>query len=122
MLRKIKLWARKLKLDIVAVYIASTDVRTPRFAKLLALAVAAYAFSPIDLIPDVIPVLGLLDDLIIVPAGIALIIRLIPPDLMTSFRNEARARLNPASNQKAAILIVALWVLMAIVFLRFMLA
>jgi len=90
MLDKIKRWAHRLKLDITAIYIASKDTRTPQLAKLLALAIAAYALSPIDLIPDFIPVIGLLDDLIIVPAGIALIVRLIPQELMASFRQDAK--------------------------------
>jgi len=84
-------------------------------AKLLAIGVAAYAFSPIDLIPDFIPVLGLLDDLIIVPVGIALIIKLIPQDLMTIYREDAKALIKPSSNWNAALLIVAIWVFIAFV-------
>lgn len=114
MLAKIKHWASKLKVDIVAIYIASTDRRTPQLAKLIAVAIATYAFSPIDLIPDFIPVLGLLDDLIIVPAGIALIIRLIPPELMNSFRQQAKTRVNPSSNRKMGIFIVAIWMLVGL--------
>lgn len=121
MLDKIKLWARRLKLEVTAVYIASKDVRTPHMAKLLAFGVAAYAFSPIDLIPDFIPVLGLLDDLIIVPAGIALIVRLIPQDLMTIFRQDAKALIRPSSNWTAAMLIIALWTIIAAVVVRIIL-
>ena len=74
MWRRLKEWARALRRDAHAVYLAAFDPRVPWYAKALALGVAAYAFSPIDLIPDFIPVLGLLDDLIIVPLGIALVV------------------------------------------------
>jgi len=116
MLGKIKLWAGQVKLELTAIYIASKDNRTPRMAKLLAIAVVAYALSPIDLIPDFIPVLGLLDDLIIVPAGIVLIVRLIPHDLMTNFRQNAKTLTKPSSNWTAAMLIITLWVAFAVVF------
>ena len=75
---KWKQWARTIKRDAHALYLAARDPRVPWYAKALAIAVAAYALSPIDLIPDFVPVLGYVDDLIIVPAGIALVIRLIP--------------------------------------------
>ena len=78
MLVRLKLWARKLKTDVVAIYIAGRDPRTPWHVKLVALIVAGYALSPIDLIPDFIPVLGYLDDLIIVPLGIMLVVKLMP--------------------------------------------
>lgn len=91
-INKIKQWARDIKRDVVALYIAGGDARTPWHAKVVAVAVAAYALSPIDLIPDFIPVLGYLDDLIIVPLGIMLAIRLIPADLMAEFRSDAVAR------------------------------
>ena len=78
MLEQAKKWARAIRRDVVAVWIAARDPRVPWYAKALALAVAAYALSPIDLIPDFIPVLGYLDDLIIVPLGILLVVRLIP--------------------------------------------
>lgn len=71
MLESAKQWARSLKQDVIALWIAARDPRTPWHAKALAAAVAAYALSPIDLIPDFIPVLGYLDDLLIVPLGIA---------------------------------------------------
>jgi len=115
MLAKLKRWAHRLKLNITTVYIASKDARTPRLAKLLAVAVVAYAFSPIDLIPDFIPVLGLLDDLIIVPAGIALIIRLVPQELMSIYRQNAKASIRPASNWLPAVLIIGLWILFGVV-------
>lgn len=93
----LKSWARSLKRDVVALWIAARDRRVPWHVKVLAGAVAAYALSPIDLIPDFIPILGLLDDLIIVPAGIWLAVRLIPPVLMQAFRSEAALRARPVS-------------------------
>jgi len=85
-------WARLVKRDVHAIYRAARDPRVPWYATLLAAAVAAYALSPIDLIPDFIPVLGYLDDVIIVPAGILLTVRLIPGGLMEEFRAEAARR------------------------------
>ena len=79
MLEKLKSRARALKHEAFAVYLAAKDPRTPWYAKAVAFLTIAYAFSPIDLIPDFIPILGYLDDLFIVPAGIALAVRLIPP-------------------------------------------
>lgn len=101
-------WARMLKRDVIALWIAARDSRTPRCAKLLAGAVAAYALSPIDLIPDIIPVLGLLDDLLIVPAGIWLAIRWVPDALMAEYRAAALRQDRPRS-QVAAVVIVTLW-------------
>src|SRR6476620_5413525 len=94
MLQRAKQWARTIKRDAIAVWIAARDPRVPWYAKLVAGAGAAYAFSPIDLIPDFIPVLGYLDDVIIVPAGILLTIRLIPAGLMDEFRAEAAQRMD----------------------------
>lgn len=86
-----KAWARGLKRDISALWIAARDPRVPWYAKAAAGAVVAYALSPIDLIPDFVPVLGYLDDIIIVPLGILLVVRLIPAELMAEFRAEASA-------------------------------
>lgn len=108
MLTRIKSWARGWKRDVVALWIAARSPRTPVIAKLVAGAVAAYALSPIDLIPDFIPVLGYLDDLVIVPSGIALAVRLIPPRLMIEFREEAAATAKPI-NRPMAVVIVILW-------------
>ena len=93
-----------------AVWLASRDRRTPWYAKTLALAIAAYALSPIDLIPDFIPVLGYLDDLIIVPLGILLVIKLIPAELMAEFRAEAVRREGAPSSMIAALVIVTIWI------------
>ncbi|MGI6207240.1 MAG: YkvA family protein [Anaerolineae bacterium] len=106
----------RLKVDTFALYLAARDPRTPRLAKLLALAVTAYAFSPIDIIPDSIPVLGYLDDLIIVPAGVAATLRLIPPGVMEDCRHRARAAIANGDPvvRAGAIIAVALWVLAAV--------
>lgn len=113
MLDNLKAWARALRRDVVAVWIAGRDPRVPWYAKGLALATAAYALSPIDLIPDFIPVLGYLDDLIIVPLGVILVIKLIPPGLMAEFRAEAdRLAAKPRSIAAAAV-VVAIWILAA---------
>ncbi len=85
----------RVRIEAHAVWLAARDPRTPLLARLLGLTVAAYAFSPIDLIPDFIPVLGQLDDLLIVPPGLWLAIRLIPPSLMAEFR-EAALKAAPA--------------------------
>src|SRR5205807_4168518 len=87
----IQRWARAIKRDVHALYLAARDPRVPWYAKAVALAVAAYALSPIDLIPDFVPVLGFLDDLVIVPLGIMLALRLIPPAIMAEHRATAAA-------------------------------
>src|SRR3982074_3086763 len=91
MLLYLKQWARALKRDVTMLYLAARHPRVPWYAKALAGFVAAYALSPIDLIPDFIPVLGYLDDLIIVPLGIWLVIALIPEDVMREYRAMASA-------------------------------
>ena len=93
----------------MVVYLAARDPRVPWYAKLVAAAVAAYALSPIDLIPDFIPVVGHLDDVIIVPLGLWLAIRLIPPAVLTELRD--RAATGPAPKSRAAaIVIVTVWI------------
>ena len=88
-LSALKRWANGIKRDVVAVWFAARDPLAPVLARLLALAVAAYALSPVDLIPDFIPVLGYLDDLLIVPLGLMLVIRLLPPDVLALARGRA---------------------------------
>ena len=105
--QRLKNRARALKVDIMALWFAARDSRTPLLAKLVAGAVAAFALSPIDLIPDFIPILGYLDDLIILPLGIALAIRLIPPPLMAQFRAEAQ-RLSSRPKSRAAMAVILL--------------
>jgi uncharacterized membrane protein YkvA (DUF1232 family) len=106
---KWKQWARLLKRDAHALYLAARDPRVPWYAKAVALAVGAYAFSPIDLIPDFIPVVGYLDDLIIVPLGIALVVRMIPPDIMAEHRASASIAQGQPVSRMAAVVIVAVW-------------
>jgi uncharacterized membrane protein YkvA (DUF1232 family) len=110
-LTRTKEWARQLKRDAVAVYFAARDPRTPWVAKWLALAVAAYALSPIDLIPDFIPILGYVDDLLIVPIGLLLVIRMLPPQVLEDSRNKATALLSRPRSYVAAVFVVAMWLL-----------
>jgi len=103
-------WARTLKRDVHALYLASRDPRVPWYAKALALIVAGYALSPIDLIPDFIPVLGYMDDVIVVPAGIWLVIKLIPADVMAEHRALADATRSRPVSKTAAKVIIAIWI------------
>lgn len=91
MIDRLKTLARRLKADLLALSLAASDPRTPWVARAWALLVLAYALSPIDLIPDFIPVLGYLDDLLLVPAGLWLALRLIPPAVLEEARREAAA-------------------------------
>ncbi|MBO0141397.1 DUF1232 domain-containing protein [Agrobacterium sp. Ap1] len=109
MLKKAKAWAKALKRDIVALWLAARDPRVPLSAKLVAGAVAAYALSPIDLIPDFIPVLGYLDDLILVPVGILIAIRLVPQELMSEFRLAAEQRSGRPVSRSGLAFILAIW-------------
>jgi uncharacterized membrane protein YkvA (DUF1232 family) len=111
-------WKRRveqLKTEIYAIYLAYQDPRTPWYARLWAAGVVGYAFSPIDLIPDFIPVLGYLDDLLIVPLGIALALKMIPAEVMVECRAKAQTALANGRpvNRWAAVVIVAIWVLLA---------
>ena len=89
MKERVRNWAHRMKRDVRALLLAARDPRVPWYAKAAAMAVAAYAVSPIDLIPDFIPVVGYLDDLVLVPLGIRLAVRLVPADLMQEFRRAA---------------------------------
>lgn len=102
-------WAQAVKVDVVALWIAARDPRTPLAAKLMAGAVAAYALSPVDLIPDFVPVLGYLDDLLIVPLGIMLAVRLISRPLMEEFRATAAARTARPSSRGGLAAIMVIW-------------
>ncbi len=107
--------ARRLKQETLALYLACKDPRTPWYAKALAAVVVGYAFSPLDLIPDSIPVLGYLDDLILVPLGIAITLKLIPPAVMIESRQQAESRMadDRPRNWVAAAVIVLIWLLSA---------
>ena len=108
-LEKLKRRARLLKEETYGLYLAARDPRTPWYAKLLVAAIVAYALSPIDLIPDFIPVLGYLDDLVLIPLGILLALKLIPPQVMADCRMRTQNAMRdgkPASRAAAAIIIV----------------
>jgi uncharacterized membrane protein YkvA (DUF1232 family) len=103
--------ARALQRQALLVWHAARDPRLPWALRLLALAVAAYAFSPIDLIPDFIPVLGLLDDLVLVPLGIALVVRLMPEAVLADARRSAEASMQRPVSWIAALALGAVWLL-----------
>ena len=116
---RLRRWAGRLKAEVYALYLAYRDPRVPLYARIFAAGVVGYALSPIDLIPDPIPVLGYLDDLVLIPLGIALAIRMIPKDVLDECREKARraAKERPA-NRVAAIVIVMVWLsLTALAFL-----
>ena len=112
---KLKAWALQLKRQTLIVYFAARDPRTPLGVRLLALAVAAYALSPIDLIPDFVPILGYVDDLLIVPIGLALVLRLIPDEVAAAARSRAAAAAARPVSYGAAIFIAMLWLIAAAV-------
>jgi uncharacterized membrane protein YkvA (DUF1232 family) len=122
MLQQLKIHARTLKQEAYAIYLAARDPRTPWYAKALIFFVVAHTFSPIDLIPDFIPVLGYLDDLIITPGGIWLAVRLIPAEVLAEARGTAAApawsersrRLDSRVGKVGAVLIVLVWILIVL--------
>jgi uncharacterized membrane protein YkvA (DUF1232 family) len=111
MLSRIKAWARGLTRDGHAIYLASRDPRVPWYTQVLAIAIAAYALSPIDLIPDFIPIVGYLDDLIILPFGIWLVVSLIPEEVMVECRAKADAAGRRPLSRAGLITIIVLWIL-----------
>src|SRR5437764_7425025 len=117
-MRALESWkrlARQLKTEIYALYLAYKDPRVPWYARVFAACVVGYAFSPIGLIPDPIPVLGYLDDLILVPLGVALALKMIPPPVLAECRqraSEVMAQGKPV-NRVAAAVIVGVWLLLA---------
>lgn len=110
-LKSLKTKSKQLRTEIVSLYLATKHPRTPWYAKALAYLIIGYALSPIDLIPDFIPVVGYLDDFIIVPAGIALLIKVIPRDILEECRAEAQSDLlnRKSRNWVGAIIIVLIW-------------
>jgi uncharacterized membrane protein YkvA (DUF1232 family) len=109
MAERLKSRARRMKRDVHAIYLAARDPRTPWPAKALALCVAGYALSPIDLIPDFIPVLGYLDDVIIVPLGVLAVVRMIPPEVLAEHRAAAERAAERPTSRAAAIVIACIW-------------
>lgn len=118
LLASLKESARRLKGETFALYLAARDPRTPWYVKLLVAGIVAYALSPIDLIPDFIPVLGYLDDLILLPLGIALAIRLIPASVLDDCRKRAQESLQAGApvNRTAAAVVILLWVALITLF------
>jgi uncharacterized membrane protein YkvA (DUF1232 family) len=110
---RLRRWAGEITRDVYAVYLAGRDPRVPWYAKALAICIAAYAFSPVDLIPDFIPILGYLDELVILPLGILLVVRMIPPDVMMEHRASAAAMLERPTSRAAAAVIGAIWLALA---------
>ena len=108
--------AQALKRETYALYLACRDPRTPWYGRALAACVVGYAFSPIDLIPDFIPVLGYLDDLILIPLGIALVLKVIPSEVMAECREKAAVAMasGKPKNWVAAGIIVTIWILLAV--------
>ncbi|MBS3848884.1 YkvA family protein [Devosia sp. J2-20] len=104
-------WARTIKRDVIAVWLAARDVRTPMAVRILAAAIAAYALSPIDLIPDFIPVLGYLDDLLIVPLGIVAVVKLIPAPLFAEFRAAASQIAAKPVSRLGMLAVILIWLL-----------
>ena len=111
-MRSLKQLAKQLKQETYAIYLASIDQRVPWYARVLAGVTVAYAFSPIDLIPDFIPIIGYLDDLIIVPLGIWLVIKMIPPEILAECREKAAAEIERGKpiNRAATAIIIAIWI------------
>jgi uncharacterized membrane protein YkvA (DUF1232 family) len=101
-------WALAVRREVMVVHLAARDPRVPWYAKLLAVATVAYAVSPIDLIPDFIPVVGFLDDLVMLPLIIVLVLRLVPADVLSDLRRQAAQPL-PRRSRAAAVAIVLLW-------------
>jgi uncharacterized membrane protein YkvA (DUF1232 family) len=122
MLSQLRTRARALKREAYAVYLAARDPRTPWYAKALIFFVVAHTFSPIDLIPDFIPVLGYLDDLIITPGGLWLAVRLIPPEVMSEARAAAATHsADGRAGRVGAVLIILVWILAAAAIVYFFL-
>ena len=114
MLARLKGWARGIKRDVVTVYFAARDPHAPKLARFVALVVAAYALSPIDLIPDFIPVLGYLDDLLLVPLGLLLVMRLMPDEVLAQARLKADAVLAKPRSWLAAMCFVTIWLALVV--------
>ena len=111
-----RLRVQHIKVETYALYLACRDPRTPWYAKLLAASFVAYAVSPIDLIPDFIPVLGILDDLVIVPLGAALAIKMVPKEVMAECREKARNSMEINASKRTrylvAVIVIAIWCIM----------
>ena len=123
LIEKWKRRAKQLKIEIYAIYLAYKDPRVPWYARIFAACVVGYAFSPIDLIPDPIPILGYLDDLILIPLGVVLALKMIPKEVMAECRERSQEimRQGKPINRIAAIVIIAIWILFAAIAVGFIL-
>ena len=116
---RIRVWARGIKRDVIALWLAARDPRVPWYAKALAAVIAAYALSPIDLIPDFIPVLGYLDDLLIVPLGILVAVKFIPDGIMADLRKMALEQRRPTS-KAGLVVVLTIWLGAMVIAVRLM--
>ena len=112
-IERLESWARRLKVEVYALYLAYKDPRVPWYARVFAAVVVGYAFSPLDLIPDPVPVLGYLDDLILIPLGVALAIKMIPPPVLAECREKARNAKDRPVSKVAAVVVVVVWFTLA---------
>jgi uncharacterized membrane protein YkvA (DUF1232 family) len=115
MLQRLRDRGRMLKRDLVAVWLASRDPRVPWYTRALAIAVAGYALSPIDLIPDFVPVLGYLDDAIVLPLGVLLMVRLIPREIMAEHRVSAARLADLPRSRTASVIIAIIWLSLTVI-------
>jgi len=114
-LDRLKGWARRVKRDVIAVYFAARDPRTPMALRIFALIVAAYALSPIDLIPDFIPVLGYLDDVLLIPICLWAILRWLPDNVLIAARLKALGMIQRPRSNIAAMIVIAIWITIGVV-------
>ena len=121
LIEKWKQRAKQIKIEIFAMYLAYKDPRVPWYARIFAACVVGYAFSPIDLIPDPIPILGYFDDLILIPLGVVIALRMIPDEVMAECREQSQEimRKGKPVNWIAAIVIIAIWILFAAIVIDF---
>jgi uncharacterized membrane protein YkvA (DUF1232 family) len=112
-IERLESWARRLKVEVYALYLTYRDPRVPWYARVFAAVVVGYAFSPIDLIPDPVPVLGYLDDLILIPLGVALAIRMIPAPVLAECRQKARDAKDRPVSKVGAVVVVIVWLALA---------
>ena len=119
MFERIRKWAAALRRDVAALILAVRDPRTPLAARVIAALVVAYALSPIDLIPDFVPVLGYLDDLIIVPLGLALVLRLVPAALMAEYRASVVQQPVSRLGWVGMVIVLMLWIGLSVLLWRY---
>ncbi|MGG0277768.1 YkvA family protein [Bacillus rhizoplanae] len=121
-IQKMKKWAKNLKKQLLVLYLAYRDERVPWYAKLFTMLVVAYAFSPIDLIPDFIPILGYLDDLILVPLGVYLALKLIPEEVLEDCKRkiEGQSSMNKPKNWITGFLIIIIWLIVFVWIVSYM--